>query len=347
MKRTLLTLKLVVLAGVVSVNAQNMYPINNSWLDLETLVKTDSIPQNVDSVNFKTASKFAARFNVVNLTGTVPTETVYKGRPFKIADEGHMSYRIPPYGKDVLIETNKEETPLDDVPGNDFIFPVSDGVVHIQRFEGNVGYRVTRVDEWCKVKCRQNIPHTLFTPVKDKDDFKTPYLFYFTHTDRYVAFTSLNAKSIHKTVIVDLKDGKAQPIEATICGVIRSDNEIAFKGYLVRDEAAKTVKVSMQGSNWALRDNNVAKLVAEAVVNDTTLILARYHQSGPGISLVAFSAKTGKPVWNGEVQQATGIPGNVYLSIYKNRLMMEVAQPGGKYLEVFDLNTGKRVYSTI
>lgn len=347
MKRALLTLQLVLSVGVVSVKAQQMYQINNSWLDLETLVKTDSIPENIDSVDFKKASKFASRFNVVNLTSAVPKEATYKGRPFKIVDEGHISYSIPPHGKDVLIETNKEDEALDDVPGNDFIFPVSDGVVHIQRFEGKVGYRVTRLDEWCKQKCRQNIPHTLFTPVKDKDDFVTPYLFYFAHTDRFVAFTSLNAKSIHKTVIVDLKDGKAQPIEATICGIIRADNEIGLRGYLLRDDVAKTVKVSMQGSNWALRDNNVSKLIAETVVSDSLLIMARYHQSGPGISLVAYNAQSGKTVWTGEVLQATGIPGNVYLSTYKNRLMMEVAQPGGKYLEVFDLATGKRNFSTL
>ncbi len=347
MKKALLTLPLILLAGVVSVKAQNMYQINNSWLDLETLVKTDSVPQNIDSVNFKKLSKFAARFNVVNLTGNTPKETEYKGRPFKVVDEGHMSYRIPPNGKDVLIETNKEDLPLDDVPGNDFIYPVSDGVVHIQRFEGKEGYRITRVDEWCKVKARQTIPHTLFTPVKDKDDFKTPYLFYFTHTDRFVAFTSLNSKSIHKTIVIDLKDGKTLPIEATISGVIRSDNEIAFKGYLLRDETAKTVKISMPGSSWALRDNNVAKLVAETVVSDSLLIMARYHQSGPGISLVAFNAQSGKPVWNAEVLQATGIPSQIFLSMYKNRVMMEVAQPGGKYLEVFDLANGKRVFSTL
>lgn len=348
MKKLLLSFQLVCFTGIVSLSAQSMYPINKDWVDLETLTKSDKAPENTDSVNFKKVSKFANRFNVVALLGDVPKETVYKGRPFRIVDEGHLGFHIPPATKDVLIECNKDENKLDPVPGNDFLVTVPDGIIHVQRFEGKTGYFVSRLDEWGKPRFRQNLQHTIFTPVKGADDFKTPYLFYFTHTDRFMAFTSLNTHSMHKTVIMDLKDGKTLPIESTICGVIRADNEVAFKGYLIRDEASKSMKVSMPGANWTLGDKNITKLLAETINTDTLLVMARYHQGAPGISLIAFNATTGKAVWNGEVKQtASGVNG-IYLSMYNNKLMMEVAQAGtDNTLQVFDMANGKRLFTTI
>ncbi len=348
MKKIFITLQLVLTVGIITVKAQNLYTLGGTWIDLDNMTKQDTPPANADSADFKKLSKYANRFNVVSLTGEVPKSTFYKNRPFRIIDDGHIGYKVSAIGKEVSVETNKEDEKLDDVPGNDFIVTIPDGIVHVQRFEGKSGYRISRLDEWGKTKFRQNLPHTLFTPVKDKDDFKTPYLFYFTHTDRFMAFTSLNARSIRKTIIIDLKDGKALPIESTICGVIRAENELAFKGYLIRDEVAKTVKVSMAGSNWSLKDNNITKLVVESlIVNDSVLVLARYHQSGAGISLIAFNSKTGKPVWSGEVKQVATVPGGIFLSMYKNRLMMEVVQSGNNYMEAFDITTGKRVYTSI
>lgn len=348
MKKVLLAFQLACCVGIVPVKAQNMYKINNSWLDLETLTKSDAAPENPDSTDFKKTSRFASRFNVISLTGSVPREATYKNRPFKIVDATHMAYRIPPATKDVTFEISKDDDKLDDVPGNDFLLSVPDGLIHVQRFEGRTGYKVSKLDEWGKARYHQVIPHTAFTKVKGQDEeYKTPYLFYFTHTDRFMAFTSLNTRGIHKTVIVDLKDGKTLPIESTICGVIRAENELAFKGYLVRDEAAKTMTVKMNGSDWALKDNAITRLLAETMIKDSLLIMARYHQAAAGISLIAFNAKTGKPVWTGEVKQSPGAVNGIYLSMYKNKLMMEVAQANGNNVEVFDADNGKRLYSTL
>ena len=324
-----------------------MYPINNTWLDLETLAKADSV-EGIDTLNFKTMSKYANRFNVVNLLGEVPKEAVYKGRPFKIIDATHMGYKIPPATKFVEFEVSKEEDKLDDVPGNDFLVSVADGIVHVQRFEGKQGYRVSRLDEWGHVKFRQNFQHTMYTKVKGQDEeFKTPYLFYFTHTDRFMVFTSLSTRSIHKTIVMDLKDGKMLPIESTVCGVVRADNELAFAGYLMRDEAGNRMTVNMAGNSWGLGDKNIMKLVAETIVSDSLLIMARYHQGAPGIGLSAFNAKTGKPVWTAEVKQSAAAVQGINLSMYKNKLLMEIVQGGDHVLEAFDLANGKRLYSTL
>ena len=352
MKKIFIPLLLVSLAGAVSGNAQNMYSFGKDWIDLDNLKKVDSATAAADTSalaqnDFKKVSKFSPRFNVVNLAGTVPTKAVYKDRPFRIADEAHTGYKVTPGSKEILKEMATDEEKLDHVPGNNFLLSTSDGIVQVQRFEHPIGYRITKLDEWAKIKYKQTIPHSLAVEEKGKDDFVQPYLSYFAHTDRFMAFTSLNTRTIHKTVIVDLKDGKMQPIEATICGAVRADNEIAFKGFLFRDEPGKLLKVDVAGNKWALKDNNIINLIGEAVLMDTVLVLARYHQNAPGISVVAFSAKNGKLVWSGEVLQTAVAPTQVILSVYKNRLIMEATQNGGSYAEIFDTNTGKRVFSTL
>ena len=352
MKKIFIAFSLVWALALPSVQAQNMYSFGKDWIDLDNLKKVDSATANADTAvlnqsNFKEVSKYAGRFNVVNLQGTVPVKAEYKDRPFRIVDEQHMGYKVTPGSKEILKEMATEEEKLDEVPGNNFIVGTSDGIVQVQRLEHPIGYRITKVDEWAKIKYKQTIPHTMAVEEKGKDDFLQPYLSYFTHTDRFMAFTSLNTRTIHKTVIMDLKDGKQQAFESTICGVIRADNELAFKGYLFRDEPGKLLKIDAAGNKWALRDNNITTVVGEAIVNDTALILARYHQGAPGISVVSFAAKNGKLVWQGEVLQSAGAPTQVILSIYKNRLIMEATQNGGSYVEIFDLGTGKRLFSTI
>ena len=352
MKKIILAIGLILSAWVTPGYAQNLYSFGKDWINLDSLKKADSATVFADTTllqqnDFKKAGKYAARFNVVNLLGDIPVKAEYKSRPFRIADETHTGYKVTPGSKEILKEMATDEEKLDTVKGSNFLLSTSDGIVQVQRFEHPIGYRITKLDEWAKINYKQTIPHSMETQEKDKDEFVQPYLSYFAHTDRFMAFTSLNTRTIHKTVIMDLKDGKQQPIEATISGVIRAENELSFKGYLFRDEPGKLLKVDLAGNKWMLRDNNIINLVGEAIINDTMLILARYHQNAPGISVVSFSAKTGKLVWSGEVLQTAGIPTQVILSIYKNRLMMEATQNGGSWLEIFDIGTGKRVYSTL
>lgn len=53
MNKVFSTLSFILLAGTVSVKAQSIYPFNGTWLDLETLTRADTIPENVDSLNLR------------------------------------------------------------------------------------------------------------------------------------------------------------------------------------------------------------------------------------------------------------------------------------------------------
>ena len=356
MKRVLLTFQLLFCVGLMAAQAQNLYSIGDTtWINLDNFSKapapdTSSVIS-ADSVappsqDFKKVGKYAGRFRVVNLSGTLPTSAVYKDRPFRIVDDCHIGYKVTPGSREIKIESCKEEEKLDQVPGNNFLFGVADGIVHVQRLEGELGYRIMKHDEWGKIKYRTVLPHTNVVE-KNGTEYKQPFLLYYMHTDRFMVFNSLSSRDIHKTTVVDLKDGKTNEIAASVSGVIRADNELSFDGYMIRDEIAKTLTIKYKKDQWATKEPNANKVQTDAIVKDSIFVMIRYYKATPGISLAAFNAKTGKLIWVGEVRQASTAANLIYLTMYQDKILMECAQPGGNYMEAFNIATGKRVYSSL
>ncbi len=351
MKKIFTTFQLVIAASVMTAQAQSYYKINNSYIDLDNLTKvepaalTDSAA--VAEKDFKHKGFYANRFNVINTKGTIPPIAYYQERPFKVLDDNHLAYKVTPEGRDIKIMTNSEEEVIDKIPGAHFVFAVTDGIVCVQRFEGKTGYRISKYDEWAKLKYKTNFPHTLITE-RDGKEFPVPYLQYLTHTDRFMMFSALNTRTVHKSVVVDLKDGKLNNIELSICGVIRAENELAFKGYVIRDETAKTLKFSVAGNQWAIRENNVINVMAEGLLQDSSLVFARYYRGTPTISLAANKIQGGKNVWLAQVKQPTTAADILYLSAYKNMIILEgvVTGENNNFMEVFDNKTGKLLYSS-
>jgi len=80
---------------------------------------------------------------------------------------------------------------------------------------------------------------------------------------------------------------------------------------------------------------------------DSNLIVARYYKSIPTINVTAYNARTGKPVWTADMKQPSGAPQRVYLSMYNNKLLVEGTLPTANFMEAFDINNGKRLYSSL
>ena len=271
----------VCLLGFATVKAQNAYQVGDKWVNLDSYTNIDSA-QTPES-DFKKTSKYATRFKVVNLLGTLPAKGTYKDRPFRVIDDNHIGYKISAGSREIVVQTNPEEDKLDNVPGNHFLFDVPDGIIEVQRFEGEMGYKITRYDEWAKVKYKQKIDHTHVVE-KNGTEFKQPYMAYFMHTDRFMVFNSMASRDIHQTIVVDLKDGKTNPVGATVCGLVRSDNEMSFDGYVIRDEQGKNLNVKMKKGSWVLKEPNVTKVVAETIISDSVFVMARYYKGAAGIT---------------------------------------------------------------
>ncbi|NDC42088.1 MAG: hypothetical protein EBZ77_11155 [Chitinophagia bacterium] len=328
----------------IAAHAQNLYALNDSWLSLDDF-STKEAPATPDS-SFKDRGRFAARFRVINLLGKVPDTGTYKERPFHLIDDNTIGYKVTAGGRDIKVQVNKDEQPLDDVPGKVFLFGVPDGIVLVQRFEGELGYKVSMFDEWGKVRYKQVLPHTRVVE-KDGEQIKLPYLLYYTHTDRYMVFNSLDSRDVNKSIVMDLKDGQFKAYDAKICGVVIHNNELAYNGYLIRDEKAKNIMVAHAGGRWSIKDDNISKVMCETVMADSNLIVARYYKSIPTINVTAYNARTGKPVWTADMKQPSGAPQRVYLSMYNNKLLVEGTLPTANFMEAFDINNGKRLYSSL
>jgi len=344
MRKFYICASLLLSLGALKAGAQNLYSINNGWLDLDTYKKCDTAAS-ADN-DFKHSGKYACRFVVPGNMTTALKEVTFKGRTFRVADDNHIGMKAPNSEREVLVDCNSGNNKYDIVPGNNFFIPVSDGVVYIQRFDAETGYRITKYDEYGHVRMKQAFPHTKVVE-KGGTEFKQPYLTYLGTTDRYLVFTSLVSHDIHKTIVVDLKDGKANPLESSVCGIIRSSDEKSIAGYLMKDEKAKALTVSSSMGKWSIKENNPSKLATEALLNDSVLVMARYYKSAPGISLVAFHVKTGKVLWIADVKKPTAGQEYIFLSMYKNNLLMEGNDTNGNYLQAFDMATGKRTYSSI
>lgn len=354
MKKYILLLPFLAMATMQSAQAQNLYAMGNGFIKLDDFTKADStaLPttEDADSVaavaaraQFKLSSKYASRFNVV-MPGTDASKTAtYKGRTFKLVDANTMTYKITPTGRDINVKINPDEKELAEEAGNQFLLEIADGFILVQMFDGKTGYKVTKYDEWAKPKFKINIEHT---DPGGADGMAKPYLYYLTHTDRFLVFSTPTSTVVHKTIVVDLKDGKTQTIESAVCGAIRAENELAYGGYVIKDDVKKTIKVSTKAGAWALKEPEITKVVTDAIMMDTSLVMVRYYRGKPGISLAKFNLATGKVTWVAEMKQPAAAPQVVYISTYNDKLLMEGVQNGGNYLEAFDLNTGKRLYSS-
>ena len=344
MKKFYFLLHSFLLVGVLSVKAQNLYSLNDTWLDLETFKKSDSVGN--AETDFKKASKYAARFNEPRSMNDALKTAQYKDRTFRLVDDNHVGIKTAGVAREIVISCNNNENEYELIPGNNFFIPVTDGIMHVQRFEEKTGYRVTKYDEYGKVRMKQSFPHTI-TVTRAGTEFKQPYLNYFAHTDRFMVFTSLASHDIHKTIVIDLKDGKASPIESNVCGLIRSADDKGIAGYIIRDDAAKCLSVASSAGKWTLKEPNLGKVMGETILTDTVLVMARYYKGAPGISVAAFNAKTGKVLWVADVKKPTAGQVNVYLSVFKDQLLLEGNDAKGDYLQAFDIKTGKRSFSTI
>src|ERR1700744_3697805 len=91
MKRIFTALQLLLVAGCISVHAQNLYSINNTWINLETFKKSDTAA--TEESDFKKSSKFACRFGMPALISDAPKEVVIKGKTYRIIDDGHIGIK--------------------------------------------------------------------------------------------------------------------------------------------------------------------------------------------------------------------------------------------------------------
>jgi len=325
---------------------EKYYPFDGYLIDLDKLerLEIDILPAS----DFKRESIYYFRFYAPrNWVDNFYQSVVYKNNVFSI--KNNHSILVSDYSSQKRIteinRNNKFE--LENSVGNHFLFSTKTGVIEVKKISNLQNYVVTKYDEKGNIIFETEIEHT-YIKIEGNTHHSNPYLGYLTCTNEFLVFNSYD-KRLPKTVTVNLIDGKVTIYRANYDAVIRTDNEDNIPGFLEIKENG--FKCTILNNVWRANVKDLYSNTAETLVKDTILVIAFYHTISTGSSLFAYNLHTGKLLWHADVVQIMASHSEywntVYLSSYKNLIIMEGVEAYGEYVQIFDVKTGKRLFSTL
>ena len=319
-------------------------------------VKTDLYSMNKLTLQENPAFDTALHRNLISLGQRHKWNTVYlNGKKFELNAKSNV---INIYGRDgsYLQDVIDNESAFKrNINGSDFIFIADNCVVHVKDLESETGYIISAYNEFGIERYKVHTEHTAIEKTGETNYHKR-YLNYFTHNSKFVVFTSnVFYPEYSKTVIIELSTGALTEIPFTINGVL-FDSLGYLAGLLQYDE--KTNEVIYydpvgQHMKWRYKysDKMVSPTRITAISSGNKIILALYHRISTGSDMLALDTGTGKLKWHAKVEQLnvshSKYFNNVNLYSYKDKVLLEGLESYGKYLQVFDINTGTKLYSDI
>lgn len=318
----------------------HVYKFKNKYLNLNLLKLSDTVSKN--AVEIKRENIHSNTF-VSDENDFIAN---YKSYTFKLNSSREISILD---NKSKLLKTIADpdkNIPLDNTSGNSLIFTVSDGVVLIQRLSEEEGYHIKKYDENGTLLNSWTVAHTIYKKY-DNTVESIPHLYYFAHTSNEIIFSSMYSDAPKETVVLSIADGTKKTIEKSTGGIIVNQTDKSLAGLIHFDDHVKTMEVEMGSKKWQTTYNGYDD-AAKTVLSDSILVIAIYDNIATGCAVNAYNAYTGTLLWKGDVKQLmvghSEYYNMVYLTVYKNMLILEGNEAGGDYLQVFDLKTGKRLF---
>lgn len=241
------------------------------------------------------------------------------------------------------------------INGRDLLFKNRGNVVHVKDLEGEYGYIISSYDENQKELYSKQLPHTKIE-IKGNTHHHERILNYLTHNSRYVIFTtSVFSREFSQTAVLEMATGNITDIPISTDGVL-FDSEDNISGLFQYDGKSKEITFYDKLSDdilWKYKYNQniVYASSITALVHGNKLILAIYHPISTGSDLLALDLNTGKLLWHANVEQVNASHSEYYNTVnlyaYKDKVLMEGIESYGKYLQVFDINTGAALYSDL
>lgn len=277
------------------------------------------------------------------------------GKKFSLDSKTHLTSEYDINGNFILtIPSNESETERD-INGRDMLLKGSNSIVHVQDLNGEGGYVITAYDESVRKLWNTKTAHTDIE-VKGDTRYYKRYLNFYKCNSKYLIFTNnWFYKENPKTVIVNLSSGETTELPILASGVI-FDKEDNLSGLLHYDEKENIVTFYKGISSepvWEYKYSyrRVSPYSITALIKDNTLVLALFYPISTGSDLVAVDINNGSLKWHAEVDQVNASHSKYYnhvnLFSYKDKILMEGIESYGKYLQVFDVNTGRKLFSEI
>ncbi len=253
--------------------------------------------------------------------------------------------------KEEINPENEEKNIKQDINGRNFLFSINDGVLYIKDLEGKNGIFVYKYDENGNVLFKTHVEHTDIE-VKGNVNYCHRYLNYFTHSNNNLIFTTnVFEKPYNTTRIVDLKTGKVTEAKLIVSGILTDDEENLTGLMSLDDEKNILTLYDSSGGvkKWDYEfPSDIYSESTSALLYGNILMVSYYCRISTGSELMALDAKTGELLWNAEVVQLmvphSAYYNSVFLSRYGEKLIMTGCESGGTYVQIFDVNTGKRLF---
>lgn len=320
---------------------EHLYPFNSKYLNIKTL-QYENLNEE-QSHHFKTDSKYAMRYK-----GLVMDKIAYKGMLFEsLGDNGLLLKNLETKAATPL--SNKEKS----LPtqGHPFLLEVTKGIVFIKPLQAENGYMVYKYDETGKELFGVQIPHSEFVQHGELS-YHLPYLGYTTHTATSVIFSSY-VNRIPKTIMLNTLDGSIVSFDFSCIGVIRDENmDMDIHGFIQLDKSKNVLNINYISQNFSIERSYFSNIThVETLVLGNTLVLAAYNGRTPDAHLFAVDLKKEQIIWEAEVASFGGTASNTYfnaiwLGVFEGKILLEGYESKGKYLQVFDSSTGKRLWKS-
>jgi outer membrane protein assembly factor BamB len=241
------------------------------------------------------------------------------------------------------------------INGRDLLFKSEGSIIHVKDLESEYGYLISSYDENGKEFYSKQLHHTKIE-ITGNTHHHERILNYLTHNSKYVIFTtSVFSREFSQTAILELATGNLTEIPISTDGVL-FDREDKITGLFQYDGESKEITFYDKLSDdllWKYKYNYdiVYNPSVTALFQGNILVLALYHSISTGSDLLALDINTGKLLWHANVEQVNASHSEYYNTVnlyaYKDKVLMEGIESYGKYLQVFDINTGATLYSDL
>lgn len=316
------------------------YLFDGKYYDLKSLKEATTKP--TPPTEFKNSMDYRLRYeqrlsDTLNIEKTV--FTVNKNYDLVITKDGKKLKAVP----------LPVERPLPEV--HEYYFNLmahADGLIVIMEDYYGTQYTVLKYDQSGKELARTSFEHTFVTHPEPKTNHHHRYLYLSHTTVGQLVFSSHEVfGEKDKTILLNLSDFSTRNYDFKISGILLNERNESVVAFVQRDKDNFTVKFVDAGKKDVHFTIAHADNTCETIVINNKLVVANYHSIATGSSLQCFDLETGKQLWKASVLQVNASHSEYYntvlLNVFENKIIMEGIESYGKYLQVFDPDSGERL----
>lgn len=326
--------------NALNLPALDIYPFNGRYINLKTFqtFDLDAVP----ALTFKSKSVYATRFR-----GLAIDKLVFKGKMFEVQSDNGLLYT------DLA---TKAAMPLRNPEkgweryGQNYLIESADGMVYIKNLNADKGFMIYKYDASGNELLAVQLPHSEWVE-RPSIKYQRPFLKYLTHTKWQLVFSSY-LKDKNKTFVVELSNGQILEYDFAVQGIIRDEKDDAFvNGFIQLDGTTGKMNITYRTDNFELKNTKFLNCNSvETLLKGETLFLSVYNERSSGTHLLAVDLVSKQVLWEQTIvlktpPAATAATSHyfhlLWLSFSNEQILLEGMEPQLKYLQAFDLKTGK------